>query len=161
MEAYLAEKVGIKAAIVPVDANTAAITGDRISVAKGDRVAVVLNFGASTGAVVNINLKQHTAASAGTSAALSVANPYYKKINTATQFTKVEPVAAASAYDLSTDLAASKGIVVFEVLSEQLDNENGFSYFSVDLDDSTAAKLVSGSYYITNLRHVPAYNTDL
>ncbi len=160
-EAFLAELDGIKALAVPFDANTP-VAGARISLAKGDRVAVILNFGTSTAAVASLVLKQHTAASAGSSKVLAVDNPYYKKINTATAFTKVDISGVpASAYDFSADMAANSGVVILEVLSEQLDNENGYTHFSVDLDDSTAAKLVSGIYVVKNMKYAPAYAIDL
>lgn len=160
MEAFLAESKGIKAMGAPYDANTV-VAPARISIAKGDRVACVINLGASTAAVAVFTLNQHDAASAGNSKVLSVANPYYKKINTATSFTKVEPSVAASAYDLSTDLAANAGVVVFEVLGEDLDVANGYTHFSVSLDDTTATKLVAGLYVLGGMKYDSAHSVDL
>lgn len=151
------EEHTLKLVSVPVDMNTAAITGARIGMAKADRIAIILAMGTSTAAVVDITLKQHNAATAGTSKDLSVANPYYKKIAAATSFTKVVPTAAAANYVLSADLAADSGIVVFEVNGEDLDVDGGFAWISVDIADSTAAKLLGATYVASSTRFLPAY----
>jgi hypothetical protein len=157
MEQFLLEALTLKSA-EPVDMNTAAITGHRTKLAKGDRLAIIVNMGDSTAAVADFSLVQSNAASAGTSKALSVDNPYFKKVGAATSFTKVEPTAAASNYVLSTDFAADPGMVVFEVLGEDLDVNNGFAWVSLDIADSTAAKLVSVVHVLHAVREKPAYS---
>lgn len=160
MEQFLAEYVGLKAE-APVDMNTAAITGARTKIAKGDRLAFVVNMGGSTAALVQMTLRQHNAASSGTSKDLSVANPYYKKVGAATSFTKVEPTSAAALYDLSSDFAGAAGMVVLEVLAEDLDINNGYAWVSLDMADSTAAKLVSVVHVLGKVKEKPAYSIAL
>ena len=143
MEAFLMEKVTLKQVTIPVDLNTAAVTGDRVAMKDFDRVSFVVSLGASTAATASFTLRQHNAATSGTSKDLSVANPYFVKAGAATVFTKVEPVANAAAYDLSTTYAANGGVVVFEVLAEDLDVNNNFGWVSLDILDSNAAKLGS------------------
>jgi hypothetical protein len=155
------EQHNIKPVSVPVDMNTAAITGARIGLAKADRVAVVCHMGDSTGATVEFTLKQHNAASAGTSKNLSVANAYYHKVAAATVFTKVQPTVAAAAYDLSSLFAADEGVVVFEVRGEDLDVDGGFAWFSVDVADSVAAKILSAVYVMSDCRSLPAYSESI
>lgn len=152
------EEHSIKQVADPVDMNAAAITGARISMSKCDRLAIVLQMGSSTGAVVQATLRQHTAASGGTSKDLSVINPYWKKVGAATSFTKVVPTVAAALYDLASDFAASAGVVVFEVHGEDLDVNGGYSYVSVDLADSTAAKLLGAMYIPCETRYIPGYS---
>lgn len=149
----------IKLAHDPVDMNTAAITGARISMAKvANRVAIVCAMGDSTAAVVQFTLKQHTAATGGSSKVLAVDNNYYVKAGAATSFTKVSIEGAAqSLYDVSTQFAAEPGVVVFEVLPSQLDTNGGFSYLSVDVADSTAAKILSTIYIVDDAKVCPAY----
>lgn len=154
----LAECLGVKAVMAPVDLNTAAVTGARISLKEGYKVAVVFNLGSSTGATVEFTLKQHTAASGGTSANLSVDNVYYKKVGAATKFTKVEPSSAAAVYDLSSDFGGAAGQVVFEVDGSQF--SEGYTHFSVDIADSAAAKIGSGLYFLS-VKNEPAYSIDL
>lgn len=154
--AALLEKLNIKA-MEPVDMNTAAITGARISMKESDRVAIVCNMGDSVAAVVDFTLKQHNAASGGTSKVLAVANPYFKKVGAATSFTKVEPTVAASNFVLSSDFAAEPGMVVFEVLAADLDINGGFTHLSIDAADSTAAKLISIEYVSHEVDKKPAY----
>lgn len=154
----LMEKMTIKQVADPVDMNTAAITGARISLAKANKCAFILTMGDSTAAVVGFTLRQHTAASSGSSKDLSVANPYYKKVATATSYTKVVPAAAAAAYDLAADFASAEGVVVFEVLADQLDTDNGYTYVSVDVADSTAAKILSGLMVLSDCRFDAVYS---
>jgi hypothetical protein len=161
MNKNLMEKVNIKPVSVPVDMNTAAITGDRVKLSSGNRCAIHIHMGDSTSAVVTFDLKQHNAATAGTSKALSVANPYYHKKAALTVFTKVTPASAASQYDLATIFANDEGIVVFEVLAEDLDNDNGYYWMSLDVTDSTAAKLISAVYIIHECYNSPPYDVAL
>tara|TARA_R110000868_G_C10890032_1_gene763529 strand:+ start:538 stop:1023 length:486 start_codon:yes stop_codon:yes gene_type:complete len=161
MEAYLAEKSNLKLALLPVDLNTGANTGLRVSIKDCDRIAFVVAMGDSTAAVVTISFQQHNAASAGTSKALSHSNLYYKKAGAATSFTKVEPTSAASSYDLAADFAAQEGLVVFEVLAEDLDVTNDFAWVSLDIADTTAAKVGSVVAITGGLRNAPGYSQVL
>ncbi len=154
----LMEKQTLKQVNVPVDMNTAAITGARIGLQKADRCAFVLTMGDSTAALVQFTLNQHTAASAGSSKVLSVMNPYYHKAAPATVFTKVQPTVAASAYDLSSIFSDAEGIAVLEVRGEDLDVANGYGYVSIDAADSTASKILGALYMLSDMRFDPAYS---
>lgn len=157
----LMEQHNIKMVNVPVDMNTAAITGARIKLDSGDRIAIVCQFGDSTSALVEATLKQHNAASAGTSKNLSVANAYYHKVAAATSFTKVQPTVAAAVYDVSSLFADDEGVLVMEVRGEDLDVDGGFAWISVDFADSTAAKLLAAAYVVSDLRHRPGYSVAI
>ncbi len=159
MNSFLLERANIKA-VVPSDGDTA-ITGSRVALSTGQRVAIVVNMGDSTGAVADFTLKQHNAASSGTTKDLSIANPYFKKAGAATSFTKVEPTVAAANYVLTSDFAAQEGVVVFEVLQEDLDVNNSFGWVSIDVADTTAAKLISILYIVLDPESQPAYSTAL
>lgn len=161
MNKHFMESHNAKSVWLPVDMNTADITGARVPLASGQKAIFVVHMGDSTAAVVTLTLRQHNAASAGTSKDLSVANTYYKKAGSATSFTKVEPSVAAAAYDLAADFADQEGIVVFEVDGDDLDVNNDFNYVSVDAADSTAAKLAGCVCYLEDLRNGPGYKIDL
>lgn len=156
---FLAEEVGIKTGI-PYDMDTVTVQ-PRISLAKGDRLAIVLNMGDSTAAVVNFKVNQHNAASAGTTKDLETLNPYYKKAGAATSFTKVVPTVADADYDVAADFASQEGVVVLEVLGEDCDNENGFNWVSVGALDSTATKILSVVYILNGMKFKPAYSEVL
>ena len=159
--AYLMEKQNLKIE-APVDLNTAGLVGARIKMDKGFRLAIAVALGASVGATVSVALKQHNAASGGTTKVLAIDNSYYVKAGlTAAAFTKVVPAVAADTYDLSTTFAAAAGVVVFEVLAEQLDTNNGFAWVSVEIADSVAAKLGAVSYIVHEAKELPAYATVL
>ncbi len=152
-----AEEAIVKAD-VPVDMNTAAFVGSRCVMNKGCKLAIVLNMGDSVGAVVDFTLKQHTAASGGSSKVLAISNHYFKKAGAATSFTKVELSAEASNFVLSADFAAQEGIVIFEILESDLDINNGYAYVSIEAADSTAAKLLSAIYVVEDAYVKPAYS---
>lgn len=160
MEKFLLEEKSIKQAFAPVDLNTAAVVGERVKMEPGHRVSIVVAMGASTGATVAFTLKQHDAAVSGNSKNLEISNKYYKKAGAALSFEKIEPEVAAAVYDLSTDFAAAGGIVVFEVLQEDLDVNADFSHISVEIADSGAAKLASG-LYVVHSKSMPAHSVEL
>lgn len=142
MEAFLMEKAQVKVVTGPIDLDAGANTGARVDMQKFKRVAFVVSAAAGTTPNAHLHtLRQHDAATAGNSKDLSVANPYYHKVNTATEFTRVVPSAAAAAYDLDTLVGDNKYVVVFEVLQEQLDVANGFRWVSLDTADVGGAQL--------------------
>ncbi len=156
MENLFLEKKIVKKIIGPVDLNDAANTGARVDMKDVERVASVINVGAgTTTASHSIALKQHTVASGGTPAALSVDNPYFHKIGAATEFTKVVPGSAADTYDLHALLANSASLVVFEVLAEQL--TDGYRWVSLDIADVGGAQL-GDVIAIVKPKSAPAYS---
>jgi hypothetical protein len=158
---FLLEEYNMKNAFLPVDLNAGANTGARVSLGKHKRVAVVITMGDSTAAVVGISFQQHNAASGGTSKALSIANKYFHKAGTATAFTQVEPTVEASSFDLAVQFASQEGIVVFEILAEDLDVNNDFSHISVDIADTTAAKVGAAVYILRDCSFTPSYALDV
>lgn len=158
--AYLMETHGAKQAFAPVDLNTAAITGARIGMKAGDRLAVVISLGASLASTVQVTLKQHNAATAGVTKDLVVANKYYHKAGAATVFTQVVPTVAAALVDVSTIFSTEGGLLVLEVLAEDLDVNGNFSHVSIDVADAGAAKIAAAVYVIES-DFKPAYEIAL
>lgn len=155
-EQFLLEQVIAKKIIGPVDLDTAANTGARVDMQKFKRVTFIINLGAGTTTTTHsIALKQHSVASGGSPAALSVDNPYFHKIGAATEFTKVSPTSAADTYDLHALLANNASLVVFEVLQEQLTDGN--RYVSLDIADTGGAQLGSVIAIGHNATEKPAY----
>ena len=144
MEAFLLEKRVPKVSTTPVDLNTGANTGARIDIRGARRVSwIVVGDVGTTTTTHTFSLKQHDAASAGNSKALSVDNKYFHKIGAATAFTEVEPASASDSYDLHALLANNKFVLVMEVLEEQLDTANGYGWVSLDIADTGGAQLGS------------------
>lgn len=139
----------VKQAFLPKDLATAT-TGARIHAGKGERITFLLSVGDSTAAAtLALNLKQHNAATGGTTAALSVISKIYKKIGAATVFTESEPTSASAIVSLA-DFANDEGLVAVEILPEQLDVNNGYTHFSVDLDAAGAAKIGAAVYVVSD-----------
>lgn len=156
MEGYLGEKITSKLVAAPADLNGAAVTGARIKADKGFRIAVKVLMGDSTAAATDFTMQQHDAATGGTTKVLATSNPYFHKVADATTFTKVDVDNASNI--VPTVLANDEGILVFEILVEDLDVNNGFAWFSIDVADSTAAKVMGAAYIVHNVKNVPAYN---
>ncbi len=157
MEAFLMEKSTVKAIVGPVDLDTGANTGLRVDMSKCRRVSFICILAAgTTPSSHTFTLYQHTVGSSGSPIVLATANPYYHKLDTATEFTKVEPVAAASAYNLDSIFVDAKGIVVFEVLAEEL--TAGYRWASIDLTDSGGAQLGTVLAVCSGM-DTPAYGT--
>lgn len=159
MNMFLLEKANAKAIVGPVDLNTAAVTGARVGLKGYDRVTFVAHFGASTSATdVSFVLRQHNASTSGTSKDVAVLNPYFHKLGSATSFTKVVPSVATADYDLTSLIGDNAGIVVFEVLAEDLDVNGNFNFVSVDTTDAGAAKICSVVAYLHEPESKPAYS---
>ena len=156
MEGLFLENKNVTQVGVPADLNSAAVTGARLKMDSAYGCAVALSFGASTSAVVTVSFQQHDAAEVGNSKALNVQANYYYKAVGSTQFTKVEVRPDDSGLAASVDLASifedDGGIVVFEFLPEFLDQANGYDWMSVNVADSTAAKVMSGLYIERDLK---------
>lgn len=156
----LPEEKFLKQGFLPKDLNGAATTGLRVKLEKAHRLAIVLTLGDSTAAQVRATLRQHDAATGGTSKDLEIDMPYYVKADTATVFTKVVPTVKAALYNLDSHFANAEGIVVFIVNPEDLDVNGNFTHVSVDLANATAAK-VAACVYVLDADIVPAYGISI
>lgn len=155
----LLEKENVKQVIGPVDL-VAGQTGSRVSMKGSEKVAFLIAIAA--GAVTtSFTLKQHNAASGGTTKDLEVANPYFHKVGAAEVFTKVEPTVAAAVKDLSAVVGGAKALIVLEVNAEDLDVNGGFSHVSVDSAAAGAACLGSVTAHAHENRQLPCYNQAL
>lgn len=157
----LCEAIGIKSAGDPADLNTAGLVGAKLDMSKGDRVAVICHMGDSVGATVEFTFKQSLDAAGTGIKDLSIAGKYYHKVGAATVFTEVDVTTAAANRDLSTLFAAEPGIVVFMVHAEDLDVNNDFSHFSVNVTDPAAAKIFDVQYHVLGSFNKPAYEIAL
>jgi len=159
MECLFSECNAMKIGVAPADVNGAAATGARISMADLERVAIVVSFDAGAD-TVDLTLQQHNAASAGTSKALQITNPYFTKVGAATSFTKNE---VSTATETFASVASAAGILVLEVLAEDLDRTYGaeFGWVSVNVGATTAAKVVSVNYISHKPEKKSAYSIAL
>jgi hypothetical protein len=137
----------------PVDMSSAANTGKRVSLRDAGGVTIVLFKGAGTaGQDPALTLKQHTAATSGTSANLVAIDHYYLKAETALDgdetWTKVTQTAAATISDPggAGTSAEEEQIVVIEVDARAL--SDGYSYVSLDVADVGANAQLGGVLYL-------------
>lgn len=153
--AFLLEKVNLSQ--VAPQSIVAAVNGQRIAMKGGDRLAIAILLGTSAASTVEITLKQHNAASGGTTKNLSVANKYFHKVAPATTFTQVEPSSAAAVYTLTSLFSTAAGVAVFEVLAEDLDVNNNFAWVSVDFTAAGVAKNAAVLHVLHECPELPAY----
>jgi hypothetical protein len=130
----------------------------RMTMAKSSRVAIVVELAAAA-VDLNITLKQHDAASAGTTKDLAILSPYYKKVGAATKFTKVVAPEVAQVIDASFNGAA--GVIVFDVLGEELDCNGGFNHISAVIAQGAVARIACIEFVAHEAHEEPAYKIDL
>ncbi len=155
MEKLLMEKAVVKVCVAAVDLNTGANTGERINMKGVKRVSFYCFAAAgTTPSSHTFSFQQHDAATAGNSANLTIASPYYYKVDTATYFTKVEPTAGYT-FDLDTVVGDTKYELVFEVLAEEVGES--YQWVSINQTDSAGAQLGAIVAICEGLDSLPGY----
>lgn len=155
MEANFVEKFNVKQ-IAPADID-GGITGARVGMANATRITALVLLAGGTSVTGNtVALLQHDAATSGNSKAVEVTNTYYHKINTATEFTAVPVTVAEDTFDVHSLVGDNVAVLAFEVLAEDLDRDNNFDWFSVDLGDPGVAR-IGGVVYLVDGAYKPAY----
>jgi hypothetical protein len=121
-----------------------ATTGNRLKMDTSERVCLLIAIAAGTAGVITPQLKQHNAATGGTSKVLDITNAYYHKVGAATSFTKVDVNGVAyNSLVLGATVGAAESLIAIEVLPEDLDTNNGFAYISVDFPVAGVARLAT------------------
>lgn len=145
----------ISSGIVPVDSQTAAMTGHRVSLRNAGGCTIVVFKAAGTANDDPVlDLQQHTASSGGTTADLDIIDHYYIKqeatLDGDETWTRVTQT-AASEVTLNTTSAETQMIVVIEVDARSL--SDGYDYISLDIGDtgSAGAQLISCLYILRDL----------
>jgi hypothetical protein len=139
----------------PVDTQTAAITGKRVSLknATGVTFLVIKAAGTANDDPV-LDVQQHTAASSGTTADLDVVTKYYIKQETTLDgdetWSEVTQT-AASEVTLNTTSAETEMLVAIHVHASQL--SDGYDYVSLNCGDtgSAGAQLAACVYILHDL----------
>lgn len=145
----------ISTGIVPVDSQTAAMTGKRVSLKNAGGCTIVVFKAAGTANDDPVlDLQQHTASSGGTTADLDIIDHYYIKqeatLDGDETWTRVTQT-AASEVTLNSTSAETQMIVVIEVDARSL--SDGYDYISLDIADtgSAGAQLISCLYLLRDL----------
>lgn len=140
-------------ALMPIDLSAATNTGDRVNLQNYDRcVFVLLSSIGTAGDDPVVSAQQHDAASSGNSKALNFTRVRHKVgaagIDTVGQFSLVEQSDAAS-YDTATiDGAENEAMIAIEVMAEDLDSENGYTFVSFSVADVGVNSQLGAGFYI-------------
>lgn len=134
----------------PVDMQTAANTGKRVSLRNCDGVDIVLVKAAGTAAQDPVlTLNEHTASTGGTSQVLAALTRRYQKQETTLDGDEQWTLAtqtAASTMTLDGTSAESEGIYVIPLEASAL--SDGFDYISVDVADVGGNAQLGTLFYV-------------
>jgi hypothetical protein len=142
-------------AFAPVDSQTAAITGKRLSLQNGSAATIVVVKAAGTADDDPVlTLKQHTAASGGTTADLASITRYFTKQEATLDNDEswvVNTQAAAATVTGNATSAESQMIIAIPVGADQL--SDGYTHVSLNVADTGAAgaQLIAGVYILHDL----------
>ncbi len=158
-EAFLMEQMVAKVTTGPIDLDAGANVGVRFDMQKFKRVTFFVIAAAGTTPNAHaISFQQHDAASAGNSVALEIDNPWFHQVNAATAFTKVQPVAKVSSFDIDAVVGDTKFVAVFEVLQEDLLANGANRWISLNIADVGGAQLGTVLAIGHNATELPAYS---
>lgn len=151
-------------AFMPVDLSTAANTGDRVNLQNYDRCLFVLLASVGTaGDDPVISAQQHDAAVSGNSKALKFTRVRHKvgatDIDAVGQFSLAEQSEAASFDTAIIDGAENESMIAIEVMAEDLDSENGYTFVSFNVTDvGSNSQLGAGFYILQGANYVNEIN---
>ncbi|MCI0687232.1 MAG: hypothetical protein L0Y54_08355 [Sporichthyaceae bacterium] len=143
----------IVAGAVPTDAVAGAITGNRVHLNNCGGVTIVVIAAAGSTDILDVDLRQHTAATGGSSADLDVITEYWLKdeatLDGDETWTRVTQTAASEITDAGS--ASAQQIVVIEVEASSL--ADGFEWVSLDVPDlgTNGTKFVAVLYLLRDL----------
>lgn len=158
-EAMFMERFLPKVIVQPVDLNGGANTGERFDMQKFKKVAfIIVADDGTTPSSHTVSLEQHTVASAGTPAALPIANAWFHKVDAELAFTKVVPSSAAASFDIDSVVGDTKFVAVFEVNQEDL--TDGYRWVSLNLTDAGGAQIGAVIAIGFNATEKPAYGKE-
>ncbi len=140
-------------AFMPVDLSTATNTGDRVNLKNYDRCLFILLSSIGTaGDDPVISAQQHDAATSGNSKALNFTRIRHKvgatDIEAVGQFSLLEQTEAASFDTASLDSAENETLIAIEVMAEDLDSDNDFTFVSFNVADVGANSQLGAGFYI-------------
>lgn len=156
MEA-LGRLVDVVPGVVPVDLGTAGATGLRVHLKNAGGVAIVVYLAAGTAAQnPTFTLREHNAATSGTSQDLAVIDHYYVKaeatLDADETWTRVDNTSAGAPRATVTDANwddANQVLAVIEVNSTSL--SDGFEWVSLNSSDPGTAHLGCVLYLLRDL----------
>jgi hypothetical protein len=144
-------------AIVPVNLNTGANTGNRVHMKNYRNCAVVIFASIGTAASdLAVDLQESNAATGGTKQDLDIVTKYYIKdalsLTSATTWAEISQSAASEISDTggAGTSAEHSQVVVIEVDATQM--SDGFEWLSIDVPQPGATKLGCAFYVMTGLQ---------
>lgn len=133
---------------------TSGLTGARFDLSKCERVAILVEA-ASADTDLTVSFQEHTAASGGTSADLTIVSDYFTKEDAETYFTRVEQDSDSQSNSYTfTGANGAVACYVFDIKAEDL--SDGYTHISCNI--GAAARVVSVHYVSKQMKYMPAYS---
>ena len=166
MGAKVLETLNIADSSLPVDLNAVAVTGDIVSLKGYKRCLAVISFGdgtATTGDLTITVRQQQDVAGTGVKDldVLETGRIYTKMaadqtaVAALTGWTEETQATADAVYTDATS-GEQAGIWAFEIKSTDLDTDNGFDCFSMNVAATSTAKIASTFYILSEPRQADA-----
>lgn len=152
----LVEKIGIETGVLPKDITGAAQVGDWISLKDYQHATVIIQQGAWAGGTPAVTLEQATAVAGTSNKALAFSKRWTKVGVSGTTF--VETAVTSNTFNLP---AVANTINVLEIDAADLDTDNGFDCFNVNIaTPGSNADLLSVTYLLHGARYPQAVMPD-
>lgn len=138
---------------VPTDAVAGAITGKRLHLKNAGGVTIlVVTSGGSTD-ITDVDLQQHTAASAGTTADLDIIDHYYFKSEATLDGDEVWTRATQTAASEITNVGAASEELLLAIEVDATQLGDGFEWISLDVPDlgTNGTRFVAILYVLRDL----------
>lgn len=141
-ERALGDLFNIGVVVAPKDLSSGASTGLRVDMRNATTCTFVVICGAGTAADdLLVDLREHTAASGGTSQDLDIITEYFRNSETTLDgdetWTRYTQAAASETTDTTGTTAEEQNLMVIEVRHDQL--SDGFRWLSLDVPDLGSA----------------------
>lgn len=154
MRNMLHEIAALEMAAVPIDTTGAGVSGDRVNLQKFGHVTVIIAQGAWAGGTPAVTLKEHTAATGGTTAALGFTEYWSQVALTGTGFSRT--AVSSDTFNLT---ATANTMTVIEVSAASL--STGSPWFSIEIaTPGSNADLIAVFYVLRQARYAQAVVPD-
>lgn len=153
MAGSLLENLGIATAVITVDADTAAVTSDYVSLKGYHRCLILIQVAAWPADTAAVTVEQATAVAGTSSKALTITKQFSKTGLVDALWT--EAAVTAGTFDIASNV--DNELYAIEVLASDLDVANGFDCICLKVaDPGTASSMFGATFILSEPRYAGA-----